>query len=744
MFPALVCFVACKGPSATPADGSTGGGDAPVSIDAPSPKDAPPDAQSSQGALVVDDGAQLITTWTAPTAYAGSASSARLFVDNPNTTATGTLVPTISGSDAASFSIVASGTTCGPALQPSDGCWIELQFTPSAAAQASATLAIDAGTAALSLPVSGNALAVPTTGLVATAATIDFGDVEHGTAATAQVIVTNASASTVTMTARTVTSPFGESDNCPSTLTSNGSCTITVTLSAATAVGLAAGTLAVTSSAPELDIPIHAVVLRKIHVTMTGAGTGSVVSVPAGIACGSTCSADFPGGVAVALTATGSGGSIVAGWSGACSSTTATCAMASPADGTVTANILAANAHKISIAMAGTGLGFAVVTGATGNPTCTGSCTVYVADASEITVYGFSPSTFIGFTGDCTTTTNTCNLGTITADRSITLTANADPNEVATLLPSAPITGLAVEPDGDLVVATATGVARVTIMGTSVWTTPMSGGASQLAVDGNSNVYGLGSDDVFGLGPDGSPSWTRSFTGVKPGAESFDSSVVTTPDSTLVAVLTSDGVHVVDGIGSDMYTIAGLSPAPQTVAVGSDGTVALIQLDESEASDQTKALRYDTTGTALATFGLLPGDEDSSIALDSTGAVCIVSTGEEEITTSRSTAPSTAAWSVSKPVMSGSTMPAGVLVDSSGEVVQVNWISQINFGMELKVFSSAMGSVVIDQTKPAPAPVLSFFSDVVEPQFIATGGTNRVAIAGTYDSQPWIQVYDLP
>ncbi|HEY3807830.1 MAG TPA: choice-of-anchor D domain-containing protein [Kofleriaceae bacterium] len=698
----------------------------------------------SQAALVVDDGARLITTWNAPATYAGSASSVRLFVDNPNATATATLVPSITGTDAASFSIVEAGTTCGPAIQPGDGCWIELQFAQSTAGQATATLAIDAGTAAVSLPLSGNALAVPTTGLSASEATIDFGDIEHGTLETAQVIVTNNSASTISMTTRSVAAPFGESDNCPSTLTPNGSCTITVTLPATTAPGLASGTLAITSGAPELDLPIQAIVLRKVRVALTGSGSGSVASLPTGIACGSTCTGDFPSGVDVTLTATGTAGSVAAGWSGACSSTTASCTIVSPADGLATAEILPSNAHKISIAMAGTGHGFAVVTGSTGQPTCISSCTVYVADASEITVYGFSPSTFVGFTGDCTTSTNTCNLGTITADRSITLTANADPNEVATLLPTAQITGLAVEPNGDLVVATATGVSRVTIAGTSVWTTPMTGGASQLAVDSNSDVYGLGSDDVFGLGSDGSQAWTRAFMGVNPGAESFDSSVAVKSDGTVVAILTGDGVHVVSGAGSDIYTITGLSPAPQTVAIGSDGTVGLIQLDESMESNQTKALRYDTTGASLATFGLLPGDEDSSIALDGTGAVCIVSTGEDELTTSRSTAPSTPAWSVTKQVNSGSTTPAGVLVDSTGEVVQVNWLSETSFGMELKVFASANGNVVIDQTKPAHALVLLSFSDVVTPQFIATGGTNRIAIAGTYDSQPWIQVYDLP
>ncbi|MBK7660165.1 MAG: hypothetical protein IPJ28_13935 [Betaproteobacteria bacterium] len=58
-----------------------------------------------------------------------------------------------------------------------------------------------------------------------------------------------------------------------------------------------------------------------LTVTKSGAGTGTVTSTPAGIACGATCSANFNSGVSVALAAAPTADSFFAGWSGACTGT---------------------------------------------------------------------------------------------------------------------------------------------------------------------------------------------------------------------------------------------------------------------------------------------------------------------------------------------------------------------------------------------------------------------------------------
>jgi hypothetical protein len=76
---------------------------------------------------------------------------------------------------------------------------------------------------------------------------------------------------------------------------------------------------------------------HQLTVSKIGAGTGTVTSVPAGINCGSTCSALFNHGTEVTLSAMPSGGSTFAGWSGSGCSGTGTCQVAMTQARTVSA-----------------------------------------------------------------------------------------------------------------------------------------------------------------------------------------------------------------------------------------------------------------------------------------------------------------------------------------------------------------------------------------------------------------------
>lgn len=58
-----------------------------------------------------------------------------------------------------------------------------------------------------------------------------------------------------------------------------------------------------------------------ISVQPVGPGSGSVTSAPAGVDCGRFCTAPFPDGTQVVLTAVAAPGSRFRGWSGACSGT---------------------------------------------------------------------------------------------------------------------------------------------------------------------------------------------------------------------------------------------------------------------------------------------------------------------------------------------------------------------------------------------------------------------------------------
>ena len=72
-------------------------------------------------------------------------------------------------------------------------------------------------------------------------------------------------------------------------------------------------------------------VARLLSVSTAGTGTGTVTSSPEGIACGLGCSASFPHGAEVTLSATPDPGSVFTGWSGDCTGT-ATCVITMDAD----------------------------------------------------------------------------------------------------------------------------------------------------------------------------------------------------------------------------------------------------------------------------------------------------------------------------------------------------------------------------------------------------------------------------
>lgn len=59
----------------------------------------------------------------------------------------------------------------------------------------------------------------------------------------------------------------------------------------------------------------------NLTVSVDGPGTGTVISSPAGINCGSDCFENYTENTIVTLTATRASGSVFAGWSGACSGT---------------------------------------------------------------------------------------------------------------------------------------------------------------------------------------------------------------------------------------------------------------------------------------------------------------------------------------------------------------------------------------------------------------------------------------
>ena len=86
------------------------------------------------------------------------------------------------------------------------------------------------------------------------------------------------------------------------------------------------------NKAQVVDIDHHTLTVAK-----GGSGSGTVMSSPAGISCGPTCSASFADGAAVTLSATPATGSTFTGWSGGGCSGTSTCQVTLTASTSLTA-----------------------------------------------------------------------------------------------------------------------------------------------------------------------------------------------------------------------------------------------------------------------------------------------------------------------------------------------------------------------------------------------------------------------
>jgi hypothetical protein len=124
---------------------------------------------------------------------------------------------------------------------------------------------------------------------------------------------------------------------------------------------------------------------RLLTVKKTGTGAGKVTSSPAGIDCGSTCSASFDHGTEVTLTATQDPGSEFKGWSGSGCSGTGTCkvTMSEAREVTATFDVKAAGI-PLTVAVEGTGTG--TVTSDKGGISCEPFCSDEYEAGTKVTL----------------------------------------------------------------------------------------------------------------------------------------------------------------------------------------------------------------------------------------------------------------------------------------------------------------------------------------------------------------------
>ena len=159
-------------------------------------------------------------------------------------------------------------------------------------------------------------------------------------------------------------------------------------------------------------------------LTIARNGSGTIRSSPAGIDCGSSCSAAFDDGTSVTLSATPDQGWRFDGWSGACSGA-GDCPVAMNADATVTATFVAeqpppppppADRQTLTVTIAGQG----AVKSAPPGIDCPSACSADFPAGSKVTLSAAAADSghgFAGWSGACSGQGG-CAV-TMTADQSV-------------------------------------------------------------------------------------------------------------------------------------------------------------------------------------------------------------------------------------------------------------------------------------------------------------------------------------
>jgi hypothetical protein len=152
-----------------------------------------------------------------------------------------------------------------------------------------------------------------------------------------------------------------------------------------------------------------------LSVLRAGAGTGTVISSPAGISCGTDCSQPYDSGTSVTLTASAASGSAFAGWSGCGTVSGTTCTVTMNAARTVTATF---DKPRFVLTVSRTGLVGSVSSSPSGI-SCGSDCSESYAIDTVVTLTASPSLVFTGWSGCDSVSGATCTV-TMRSARSVT------------------------------------------------------------------------------------------------------------------------------------------------------------------------------------------------------------------------------------------------------------------------------------------------------------------------------------
>jgi hypothetical protein len=197
------------------------------------------------------------------------------------------------------------------------------------------------------------------------------------------------------------------------------------------------GTCKVTMSAAREVTATFTLEQRQLSVTKKGTGSGTVTSSPAGVSCGSECSANFDYGTAVTLTGTPGAKTKAVQWTG-CDTVNGEnkCLVTMTAAKSVTATFDLEPTPKFKLTVKKEGTGSGTLTSSPAGISCGSECSAEFSEGTEVTLSASAAegSKFSGWSGSGCSGTGTCKV-TMSAAREVTATFKAE--ETGPITPTA-------------------------------------------------------------------------------------------------------------------------------------------------------------------------------------------------------------------------------------------------------------------------------------------------------------------